>query len=234
VRFLTKTHQLLTEADTFIIIQRGAFFMDKVMIDLFSGLGGASEAFLRDGWHVIRYDNNRAFCRLGSNMVPNTAYCDMMNWKEYLEGNDLPDNIEFVWASPPCYEFSNAANAPRAKAAHEGRLDEYNPDMTLLENTINAIEWLQPKYWCIENVIGSTRYFEHYLGKPNMIMGPYVLWGNFPPGVFKLEVSNEKKLAGDKYRHSPLRSNYRAKIPLWLSEQMLDTLKHQTTFERWA
>jgi site-specific DNA-cytosine methylase len=37
------------------------------MLDLFSGLGGASEAFVRAGWEVMRIENNPLLSE-----VPNT------------------------------------------------------------------------------------------------------------------------------------------------------------------
>jgi len=199
------------------------------MVDLFSGLGGASEAFLQAGWKVYRFDNNRAFSDTDSEYyVPQSYYCDV-KWMKL----DNLGPIEFVWASPPCYEFSNAHSAPRAIASREQRLDEYKPDMTLLENTIKQIEELKPKYWCIENVVGAIRYFEPYLGKPNITVGPYVLWGNFPPGIFEMPKGYSKSIAGDANRWSPIRSNHRAKVPLWLSKQMLDAIRYQTQLSEW-
>lgn len=228
MRFLTKTHQFLTEVDTFIIIQRVAFFM-RNMVDLFSGLGGASEAFVQAGWRVHRFDNNRLFSDPESEyFVPRTIWADLE-----LMRMDFDEPIEFLWASPPCYEFSNAHSAPRGIAGREGRLDEYKPDMTLLRATIKQIEELKPKYWCIENVIGSIRYFEPYLGKPKVIAGPYVLWGNFPPIVCQVPKDYSKRIAGDKHRHSPIRSNHRAKVPMWLSQQMLDGITYQKQLTEW-
>ena len=202
----------------------------RTMVDLFSGLGGASEAFLMAGWDVYRFDNNRAFSDINSEyFVPRTKYADLRN--TMLTG--VSGGVDFVWASPPCYEFSNAYSAPRAIASRENRLEEYEPDMTLLENTISMIEEIKPKYWCIENVVGAIRYFEPYFGKPNNTVGPYVLWGNFPPGSFKMPEGYSKRIAGDANRWSPIRSNHRAKIPLWLSQQMLDAIRYQTQITKW-
>jgi hypothetical protein len=202
----------------------------QTMVDLFSGLGGASEAFLKAGWDVYRFDNNRAFSDINSEyFVPQTKYADLRN--TMLTG--VSGGVDFVWASPPCYEFSHAFSAPQAIASREKRLEEYEPDMTLLENTISMIEAIKPRYWCIENVVGSIRYFEPYLGKPNITVGPYVLWGNFPPGCFEMPEGYSKSNAGDANRWSPIRSNHRAKVPLWLSQQMLDAIRYQTQITEW-
>ena len=49
------------------------------MVDLFSGLGGASEAFLKNDWEVERYDNNPLFWeRSSENYVENTVYWDAL------------------------------------------------------------------------------------------------------------------------------------------------------------
>ena len=202
----------------------------QTMVDLFSGLGGASEAFLMAGWHVMRIDNNPLFSDIDSEyFVPSTINADLS--KTLLKG--VGGGVDFLWASPPCYDFSNAHSAPRAIAAREQRLEEYEPDMTLLENTIEMIEEIKPKYWCIENVVGAIRYFEPYLGKPNITVGPYVLWGNFPPGIFQMPDGYSKRIAGDAARWSPIRSNHRAKVPLWLSQQMLDAIRYQTQLTEW-
>lgn len=204
----------------------------QTMVDLFSGLGGASEAFLKAGWAVHRYDNNPTFTSKGENPIDYTNCIDLVKWDDYMF-HWVGEYIEFVWASPPCYDFSNAHSAPRGIAGREGRLEDYKPDMTLLEKTIEMIEWFEPKYWCIENVVGAIRYFEPYLGKPREIIGPYVLWGNFPPGCFEMPRGYTKREAGDKHRHSPIRSNHRAKVPLWLSQQMLDAITKQKQLTEW-
>lgn len=48
--------------------------MNKHFLDLFSGLGGASEAFLKDAsnWNVLRIDNNPLLSE-----VPNTVIMDL-------------------------------------------------------------------------------------------------------------------------------------------------------------
>ena len=201
----------------------------KTMVDLFSGLGGASEAFLQAGWSVHRFDNNRLFSDTESDyFVPRTIWADLK-----LMRPNFDEQVDFLWASPPCYDFSNAYHAPKSIASREIGLENYNPDMSLLEATIDIISELQPKYYCIENVIGSIRYFEPYLGKPDVIAGPYVLWGRFPLFDIQMPQNYTKAIAGDKYRWSPIRSNHRAKIPMWLSQQMLDAITYQKQLTEW-
>ena len=203
--------------------------MRKHFLDLFAGLGGASEAFVQDlaNWSVLRIDNN-----LLLQDVPMMVIDDVKLLASDLNpGGMFPrtlEKIDCIWASPPCTEFSGGFNSPKSKAARspEG-LDSYEPDMSLLEVTMEIIERVQPKYWVIENVIGSIRYFAEYLGEPRQIIGPYVLWGNFP----HLQV-DESKLDRKQDRDSsphPLRSNRRAKVSFEVSRALKDALENQRT-----
>lgn len=202
--------------------------MRKHFLDLCSGLGGASEAFVQDldNWTVLRIDNNPL---LGG--VPFTVIDDINNFKPIPAHRRLPesiDPIECIWASPPCTDFSGGFNSPKSKAARspEG-LDSYEPDMSLLETVMRIIEIVKPKYWIIENVVGSIRYFGEYLGEPRQIIGPYVLWGNFP----LLQVDNtklDKKQDRDSSPH-PLRSNRRAKVSIEVSRALKEALEHQSS-----
>jgi len=87
----------------------------KLLIDLCSGLGGASEAFMRSkNWAVLRFDNDDRF----AGVLPNTHFIDLTNPIQSIM--ILRDHIKtsivlhgdfeevVVWASPPCTEFSLA------------------------------------------------------------------------------------------------------------------------------
>jgi len=197
------------------------------MLDLFSGLGGASEAFAQNGWRVIRIDNNPIFGIGGEHEVEGTIIRDVMT----LESYD-PGKLDFLWASPPCYEFSLAYSAPRAIAMREGV--EFEPDMTLLEQTIKLIDLYKPRYWCIENVLGASKYFAEKLGPHRVKLGSALLWGNFPIiGLEAIETKYKEKESG-KHRWSQIRSNHAAKIPYWMSEQMRISVQYQMTIDDFA
>ena len=74
------------------------------VLDLFSGLGGFSEAFLRAGDEVARVENNPLLSE-----VPNTSIECVRQVRDRLveyKQKGLPiRDIDVVLASPPCYEF---------------------------------------------------------------------------------------------------------------------------------
>ena len=140
------------------------------MIDLVSGLGGASEAFINNGWHVTRIDNNPIFGKGGKYEVEQTIIKDVMTLDKWK-----PGPIDFLWSSPPCTEFSMAFSAPRAKAIREGV--DYEPNMRPLQATIDFIERNEIRYWAIENVVGASKYFAEKLGPHRIKLGSALLWG---------------------------------------------------------
>jgi hypothetical protein len=198
----------------------------KKMLDLFSGLGGASQAFVEsDAWEVIRFDNNPAFYHL-----QDTWMVDILDLADKVASGEYEmENFDLVWASPPCLEFSMAYSAPRSKALREG--EEYNPNMDLVKATKAIIETgleQNPQMvWVVENVAGASKYFEPIFGQPRQIVGAFYLWGNFPylsiPRSFK-----HYKDDNDPGPRNPLRSNYRAKIPWTISEALRLGFTRQT------
>ena len=97
------------------------------MLDLFSGLGGASEAMTRSpNWEVMRIENNELL-----NQVPHTEIVCVKKFLKELksliaDGFILDDALTLIWASPPCTEFSLAYSSPQSIARREGR--DYQPD----------------------------------------------------------------------------------------------------------
>lgn len=186
------------------------------ILDLYSGLGGASEAFLQAGHDVIRIDNNPLLGDVNSTIIADASYAYNFVAEE---------RFDLIWASPPCLEFSNAFNAPKPKAAREGR--EFKPDLADVKKAINIIAWLEPRYWVIENVIGAIKDFEPLLGEPTQIIGAYVLWGHFPQLVAPSPNSLIGKTAIWKIG-DPLRANKRAIIPYEISESIMESVATPT------
>jgi hypothetical protein len=206
----------------------------RVFIDLFCGLGGASEAFLGGDWRVIRIDNNPDLL----DHVKGMWLLDMKDPKAVLDviAAELY-NIEaseiFIWASPPCTDFSTK-NVAKNAARSSGELD-----LTLLKNTKMLINWLCGSQnvtgFIIENVKGAVTTFNKELGPYAQRIGPFFLWGRFVPiACITAEVHRHRKPFNSTNSRTPLRSNIHAKIPYGLSESLRLTLERQLSLLRWV
>lgn len=185
------------------------------MIDLFSGLGGASEAFVQHpDWEVIRVE-----------LSENCSHVAHTIMGDVLDDNliqSLPSNVDILWMSPPCTEFSTA-RVPRIE----------NPDLTLVKRCRDIVEILQPQAWVLENVVGSIRHLDGILGLPNVIIGgKYVLWGKFPK--FTANISHHSKMENDSWSTDPLRPQKRAYVPWAISEALRQTLTYQTKLDKYS
>ena len=193
------------------------------VLDLFSGLGGFSEAFVIAGDEVERVENNPLLSE-----VPHTTLMDVFelrdNLASYMENGYPCRPIDVIVASPPCLEFSTAYNAPRSKAQRSG--EEWNPSMELVEATLDIIKLIKPRYWVIENVSGSQRYFNQIGLEVNQIHGACVFYGNFPK--FSTPPMPSKK-SKDTTSSDPLRMNKRALIPIELSRALRKAILSQKT-----
>jgi len=193
------------------------------VLDLFSGLGGFSEAFLQAGDEVVRVENNHLLSE-----VPNTSIeCVRVvrdRLKKYKESGHAIRDIDLILASPPCLEFSLAFNAPQAKA--QRAQENYEPNMELVKIALEIIEIVKPRYWIIENVKGSRKHFQKLGLEVNQIIGPYFLYGNFPY-LSCLASDLPSKASKDKTSSHPLRSNHKAMIPIELSQSVLEAVKNQ-------
>lgn len=164
-------------------------------------------------WVVMRIENNPLL-----KDVLQTRIMDV----EKVTGLSPQD---LIWASPPCRDFSQAYSAPASIA---NRLEEdFEPDMSVVEACYQIIMDVEPTHWIIENVVGAIPHFEELLGAPRQIVGPFVLWGNFPllhlPPYWR-----HSKVEKDPHSSNPLRANVRALIPLELSQAVLDAVTVKT------
>jgi len=201
------------------------------VLDLFSGFGGFSEAFVLNRDEVLRIENNPLLSE-----VKHTVLMDVRKLRDIIS-QDLADgnlnpyllNIDLIVASPPCYDFSLAFSAPQGIVARKGKeaFENYEPDMELFHVTLEIIEMLKPRYYIIENVRGSIRHCEKIGLKPRQKFQAYVLYGNFP--MFKPPKMPTKEKKDIKGHGHPLRANYRALIPIELSESIRSAILEQKT-----
>lgn len=125
------------------------------MLDLCCGLGGASRAFRDRGWEVITVDIEPRF-------TPDIV-ADVRTW-HWTGGS-----VDFVWASPPCDEFARES-MPWCKTGKA-------PDLSIVEACRRIIAEARPHAYVIENVRGAQR----WIGQAVCHVGPFYLWGSFPP-----------------------------------------------------
>jgi hypothetical protein len=125
------------------------------VVDLFSGLGGASAAMADRGWKVLRLD-------IESRFHP-TVVADVLHLP--LREGLCPD---LLWMSPPCTEFT--------RWMFSFRFGSSIPSMDLVDATRSCVCWLRPRWWVLENVRGSVP----FLGTYRQRFGPFYLWGEFP------------------------------------------------------
>lgn len=196
----------------------------KHMLDLYSGLGGMSEAFVQSPhWNVLRIDNNMLLKDVPMTVIMDIRNLDPTQWTPHL---GMPQ-IDYVHASPPCTEFSTGYGSPRSiHQRNSNQADEYLPDMTWLMEALRIIEILQPKHFSIENVKGASKWFTPLLGEPSMIIGSFMFWGTHPTFTVK-EQHNKKNV--DVHSANPLRANIRGRIPFFVSKAMRKSIDSQTS-----
>jgi site-specific DNA-cytosine methylase len=197
----------------------------KLLIDLCSGLGGASEAFMHSkNWVVLRFDKDPRF----AGVLPNTHFIDLTDplqailiLQDFVK-TSIKTHGDFeeivVWASPPCTEFS-LANPNRPS----------DPDLRIVKTCIHVIELLEPDAWLIENVKGAISHFRPLLGEFSQNIDAFFFWGSFPLISLRDRVKHHKP-----QNHSsanPLRPNLRAYVPMHISQGFLDGLDCQTTLQ---
>ena len=174
------------------------------MVDLCSGLGGASEPFIDRKWRVIRIDNDSEF-----KDVPNTIIANVNNIKEIEIYPPLFQKPDFVWASPPCNKFSIARVYDNwdKKTKRPTNIDVVAA-IRIVMWCMDVIDYLKPKYWVIENPRGMLR---NILNAPGKVLpgvttyyacwgAPYLkptdLWGNLPNIDWPAKPKNGYEKAG--------------------------------------
>lgn len=155
------------------------------MLDLFSGLGGASSAMRERGWSVDRVEINPRLC-------PDRVWDDVRTFHP-------AGSYDLVWASPPCTEFARES-MPWIRTGND-------PSLDLVREAQRIIGEVSPRFWAIENVRGSLKWLRPVLGEPVAKVGACYLWGNLPLVAWPdLRGRQKQKFAGQ-------RPDLRSKVP---------------------
>ena len=115
---------------------------------------------------------------------------------------------DLLTMSPPCTQFARWM-LPWC--------EEPSPDLSLVEACLQAVEDLEPRYWILENSRGLHQYWR----PARKHVGPYYLWGEFPP--FDVDVSEFR----GKMQTSGENPARRAEIPPGLSKAVKRSVEIQ-------
>ena len=176
-----------------------------LMLDLFCGLKGASKEAQKRGWIVVSVD-------IESQFNPSIVV-DITDW--HYQGK----HIDFLWASPPCDEFT-LYSLPGSWKCHKG-LPKKLPSMDLVYATKRIIEEVQPDYWIVENVIGAVPFINKVFGKYKKHVGSRYLWGEFPLFDTSHKFGKWRLPPGEN------RKALRAEIPAGLSKALIMAIEQQ-------
>lgn len=125
------------------------------VLDLFSGTRSATRFFAQVGDQV--------------------EYVDILDGIDALEYH-APHAFDFVWASPPCQEYSYFN---RKFGTWESK---YDTSDALWLAALRIIKEARPRWWIIENVKGAQQRW----GRAPYHYGPFFLWGYYPPVPAKI------------------------------------------------
>ena len=98
------------------------------ILELFSGTKSVGKVAEQLGFDVISLDLRNA-----------DINCDILHWDYTCF---VPGEFHFIWASPPCTEYS------RAKTVGHRDIEQAN---SIVLRTLEIISYLDPNYWVIEN-----------------------------------------------------------------------------------
>ena len=192
------------------------------VLDLFSGLGGWSQAFRDRGHDVVTVDIEQRF--------KPTICKDVME----LTASDL-GYFDVILASPPCNCFSPMSIPRYWPEGQPG--DEAKQSIRLVAHTLNLIYEIHPKFWFMENPMGMLR---TVIGNPPVRvfyaqygedrLKPTDIWGRHPDGFKEMQIADKSLL---QYTPCPRGSKIggtqgmkdaesRAKIPYKLSKTVCE------------
>ena len=184
-----------------------------VCLDLFCGLGGWTNGFLKEGYDVIGLDITQQCVYKGKFIkVDVLDICKEINENNKTSFDSYFNLVDVIIASPPCTEFSRH-HMPWLK-----RTCKNPPSRVLVEASYTIhkyISTLRSKGipFVLENVIGAQK----YIGKASCHYGPFYLWGDIKVITIPLAYKHKESLQSTDHQ-------LRAKIPTNLARFVARTL----------
>ena len=131
------------------------------LLELFSGTGSVGKIFKARGWDVISLDCDP---KSGADIIT-----DILTWDHTVYPKDY---FNFIWASPPCTEFSRIKQIFN----HKVNLPLANQ---IVQKTLQVIEYFKPKHWFLENPQTGTLKNQDYMKKYNYTDVDYCKYGRY-------------------------------------------------------
>lgn len=187
----------------------------RLCIDLCSGLGGFSRAFIEDpSWEVVTVDIDRKF--------KPTIQADVKQLP--LKPSLSPD---VILASPPCQANS--------MASHNEDLEKFILGLEIALACAESIKYLAPKCWVLENPKGRLRWL---VGRPKVTLNlgdlgyptkkPTDIWTNIQLPLFPQKWEPKVGYGWGRHREwakvAGRDPSKRALMPLGLSQAILEAV----------
>lgn len=209
-------------------------------IDLYHGLGGWAEGFVRAGWRVVGFDITDMYRETGTERGPvELVIQDVLT----LHGSQFK-NANVIVASPPCQSYSwlsmpwsrspNPDNSKQAKALR-AKWETEGPDNRLFDACFRIQrEAIEASGRYIPLIVENVRGAQEWVGRSVWHHGSFHFWGDVP-ALMPVRVNTGTKVGGDWFRdpacHSAHGSQSKArkaaaariaKIPLELSAHIAE------------
>ena len=149
------------------------------VLELFKGTGSIGKDCKELEWEVISLD---FLCKWKPDIV-----CDILEWDYKVYP---PNTFDYIFASPPCAEYSSAKNRYIGKEiidngekiiyTREKQEELMKKSDKLVLKVFEIIDYFKPKYWFIENPnTGRLKWREFMEDKPYYVVDycKYCDWG---------------------------------------------------------